>query len=93
MTFHYDHDADALEIRLADGIVAHTIVIDSGTQVDVDEHGAALSIEVIRPARRVPVNEIIERFGLEHDDVEILRSLWAENVRLPFETAHELAVA
>ena len=91
--FLYDKDANALEIRLADGIVARTVEVDSGTLVDVNEAGAALSIEVIQPARPVPIEEIIERFGIADREADVLRSLWSDSARYPFETARELVVA
>ena len=93
MRFSYDKDADALDISLAEGVVARTVEIDSGTLVDVDVAGAALAIEIIRPARPVPIEQIIERFEVDDREADVLRSLWADTKRYPFETARELATA
>jgi len=84
MTLEYDKTADALEILLADGIVARTVELDPGTLVDVDEHGDPLSIEIIHPMRRWPLEEILDRFEVEEHDAEILSALWNERSRYPF---------
>jgi uncharacterized protein YuzE len=91
MIFEYDKDADALEITLRNAIVARTVEIDAGTLVDVDEAGVAVSIEVIRPARVLPIDQIVGRFQLADDDIAVLRSMWTENGPYPFE-AHEFAL-
>jgi len=93
MTFRYDRDADALDITLSGGIVCRTVGIDSGTLVDVDEHGRALAIEIIRPARAWPLDEILDRFGVADEDATVLRTLWNEESRYPFEEPAALALA
>lgn len=63
-----------MEIGLRDGIAARTVDVDAGTLVDTDVHGTILVIEV-RPARRLPLEEILHTFDVEQDDAEILRAL------------------
>lgn len=93
MTLEYDRDADALAIVIADdGLVSRTDEIDSGTLVDIDEHGRVLVIEVIRPARPWPVDTIIERYALDDADVAVLRGLGGTPA-LEFAEAATLAVA
>ncbi len=41
----YDPQADALYVRLAAGRVAHTIQVDDGYSVDLDEQGRPVGIE------------------------------------------------
>lgn len=84
MTFDYDQRADALDIRLGDTLVARTEQIDPGTLVDLDEHGRIVSIEVIRPARRWPLDEILDRFEIAEVDAHVLRDLWSAPDRYPF---------
>ncbi len=77
--YRYDQNADALDIRLREGAtVARTEQIDSGTLIDLDQDGDVIAIEVVRPARRWPLSEILERFTVDEGQAEILRSLWAE---------------
>src|SRR5438067_2797807 len=93
--YRYDKDADALDIRLredGDAIAARTVEIDSGTMVDLDEHGAAISIEVLRPARPWPLTEILERFTIDEEQADLLRGLWSEG-RYPFADSAELGAA
>jgi len=75
MEMIYDTDADALEIILGLGIVCRTIQIDAGTLVDVDEHGDVVSLEVLRPARPWPLDEILGRFAIAERDAEQLRAM------------------
>lgn len=60
----YDLDADALYVRLSSGTVASTVEVDSGTLADLDHDGALVGIEIIRPHRIWPLDEIITRFGV-----------------------------
>jgi uncharacterized protein YuzE len=71
----YDNEADALAIRLADGIVDRTVEVEPGTLVDVDAAGSVLVIEVIQPARRWPLDEVLARFEIEDADAAILRGI------------------
>lgn len=74
----YDQEADALYLKLQTGrLVARTIEIDPGTMVDVDETGELTGIEVIRPARDWPLDEIIDRFGIDEGTAAVLRQLAA----------------
>ncbi len=57
MRIEYDADVDALYVRLRIGLTARTLEIDTGTLVDLDETGLALGVEVLRPARRWPLDE------------------------------------
>lgn len=76
MQLIYDNEADALEIKLGTGIVERTIEVDAGTLVDVDASGHVFTVEVIRPARRWPLDEILERFPIAREDAKVLRAIW-----------------
>lgn len=69
----YDADADELYLRLADCRVAHTVEVDSGTLVDLDSAGRLVGIEVIRPDRARPLEDILHRFGVSPKDAAELR--------------------
>ncbi len=45
MKLTYDLEADALVARLAEGAVARTVEVDSGTLVDVDAAGRVLTAD------------------------------------------------
>jgi uncharacterized protein YuzE len=88
MKFQYDQEADALMITIKDGLVARTEMVDSGTLLDLDQQGTLLGIEVIRPARDWPLDEILSRYEMSEADSQALRALWraegGEDTRYPF---------
>jgi uncharacterized protein YuzE len=91
MRFHYDQAVDVLDIEFADdALVSRTEQVEAGTLVDVDQNGRVVAIEVIRPARRWALEEIIGRFALADDDADVLRSLWTEPNAFPFAEPTEL---
>jgi len=93
MKLVYDNEADALAISLADGIVNRTVEVDSGTLVDVDVGGRVLSIEVIQPARRWPLDRVLDRFPIAPSDAAMLRGIWAGDETLELSEPAPLAIA
>jgi len=93
MKLLYDTQADALDINLSDGIVARTEEIDAGTFVDLDAHGGLLAIEVLGPARRWPLEEIVERFSIDDEIAETLRAIRGTSVRLTLTETEPLVLA
>jgi uncharacterized protein YuzE len=81
MTFTYDNDANALAIGFGTGTVAQTIEYDSGTLVDVDADGQIVTIEVINPARRWPLDEIAADFEVGEDVLRVLRHMFGGSGR------------
>lgn len=77
MRLTYDLEADTLAVELAEGAVACTVEVDSGTLVDVGADGCIRSIEVLHPARRWPLDEVLGRFALEPSDRAMLTGMWA----------------
>jgi len=86
MRFDYDESADALYIAVSDdeSHVARTVQIDTGTLVDVDEKGSVVGIEVLRPARDWPMQEIIDTYTLPLDVVKRLRFFFGPDA--PYKT-------
>lgn len=76
MRFDYDSDANALAISLREGTVARTEQIDSGTLVDLDASDHLLTIEVLSPARRWPLDQIADRYGIGDADLRVLRAMF-----------------
>src|SRR4051794_19562911 len=94
MTFSYDQAADALEISIRDNVyVDRTVELDSGTLVDVDRHGDAIAVEVLRPARQWPLEELLGRFRLSEEDTAMLRSLWGSDGSYAFGSPDNVLVA
>lgn len=93
MTFQYDREVDALDITIAEGIVARTVEVDRGTLVDLDAAGNLVAIEVIRPTRRWPLDEILAAYDLAESDAAVLRELWSDNKPYPFAEPARLAYA
>jgi uncharacterized protein YuzE len=89
----YDNEADALAIRLADGIVDRTIEVEPGTLVDVGAGGCVLVIEVIQPARRWPLDEVLRRFPITDADAAVLRGIQGGDDALSLAEPAPLAVA
>jgi uncharacterized protein YuzE len=72
----YDQQADALYIALTeDAEVVRTVEIDPGTLVDVGSGGRLLGVEIIRPARPWPVDEILRQFHADPAAARLLRLL------------------
>lgn len=75
MRLSYDTEADALAIFLEVGVVDRTIEVETGTMVDVDAGGRALTIEVLRPARPWPLEDLLSRFELAESDRDVISEL------------------
>jgi uncharacterized protein YuzE len=76
MKVGYDLQADALYITLKEQAeVARTIQVDPGTLVDLDSRGNLIGVEVIRPARPWPLDEILNQFSTSDANAHLLRLL------------------
>ena len=89
MLLIYDNDSDALYVSFRDGVrVDRTEQIDPGTLIDLDRAGEIVGIEVLRPARAWPIDEILSRFPVAESDALLLRSVFERSVsnerRYPF---------
>ncbi len=74
MHSQYDHEADALYITLTDAEVARTVELDPGTLVDVDRHGAPVGVEVLRPAREWPEDQLL-KLGVDPTSLRLMLEL------------------
>jgi uncharacterized protein YuzE len=72
----YDNDGDALYIRFTDETVSRTVEVDSGTLVDLDDSGELIGVEVLRPARAWPLQEVLTRFPAPAEDRALLEALF-----------------
>ena len=58
MKIEYDDDVDALYIRIQNKEVFRTREIEEGVNVDLDEQGAVIGLEIIGAAERYDRNDI-----------------------------------
>lgn len=77
MRFQYDTSADALYIYLREREhVARTVEIDGSTNVDLDEDGGLLGIEVLAPGTLWPLEQVLYRHPLDLGDVRALMAAY-----------------
>ena len=58
MKIEYDREVDALYIRLQEKNVARTVEIDEGLNIDLDEKGKLIGLEVLDAAERYTLTDI-----------------------------------
>lgn len=59
MRIDYDTTAGALSFEVSDEPVVRTVTLDSETLVDLDAAGRVVAVEVLRPERPWPVDQIL----------------------------------
>jgi uncharacterized protein YuzE len=62
---HFDEQADALYVRLADSSIVESEELRPGLIVDLDERGEVMGLEILDVAQRVPAAD------LKHTDFEV----------------------
>ena len=58
MKIEYDKEVDALYIRIQEKKVSHTKEIDEGINLDIDEDGKVVGLEIIVVAERYKLEDI-----------------------------------
>jgi uncharacterized protein YuzE len=58
MKIEYDQEVDALYIRLQQKYVARTLEIEEGLNLDLDENGRLIGLEVLNAAERYSLSDI-----------------------------------
>ncbi len=58
MKIEYDNEIDALYIRLQEKTVNHTIEIEEGLNIDLDESGKMIGLEVLDAAEKYSLADI-----------------------------------
>lgn len=53
MKLHYDQEADAIYLRLREGIISESDEVEKGIVLDFDENGEVLSIEILSISKRL----------------------------------------
>ena len=80
MKIEYDREVDALYIRLQEKYVARTIEIEEGLNLDLDENGKLIGLEVLDATERYTLADLFnistenlilgERSGVEERHIE-----------------------
>ena len=75
MKIEYDKEVDALYVRLQEKYVARTVEIEEGLNLDLDEHGKFVGLEVLDATQRYSLADIFnistENLILEKEVVEV----------------------
>lgn len=58
MRIEYDREVDALYVRLQEKYVARTIEIEEGLNLDLDENGKLIGLEVLDATARYSLTDI-----------------------------------
>ena len=58
MKIEYDRDVDALYVRLQEKYVARTVEIEEGLNLDLDENGKLVGLEILDATQRYSLADI-----------------------------------
>lgn len=58
MKIEYDKEVDALYVRLQEKYVARTVEIEDGLNLDIDDEGKLIGLEVLDATRRYSLSDI-----------------------------------
>lgn len=67
-----DLEVDAAYIGLSDAAVARTVELSDQVLVDLDEFGVAVGIEVLDRSVPLPLSELVERYHVRSEVVDLL---------------------
>jgi len=74
MKIEYDKEVDALYVILQEKYVARTVEIEEGLNLDIDDEGKLIGLEVLDATRRYSLSDIFnistENLILDKDKVE-----------------------
>ena len=73
MKIEYDREVDALYVRLQEKYVERTIEIEEGINIDLDESGKLIGIEILDATERYSLSDIFnistENLTLDNKDI------------------------
>ena len=58
MKIEYDREVDALYVRLQEKFVAKTVEVDEGINIDFDEGGRLIGLEILDATERYALSDI-----------------------------------
>ena len=77
MQLEVDREAGLAYLRRTDLPVAQTIEVSEAINVDIDETGRLIGVEVVDFTEFLDADALVSRFGLDQIEIGILRSLSA----------------
>ncbi|NLX25114.1 MAG: DUF2283 domain-containing protein [Lentisphaerae bacterium] len=73
MKIEYDREVDALYVRLQEKYVHKTLEIEGGLNIDLDENGKLIGVEILDATQRYSLADVFnvstENLILENDEV------------------------
>lgn len=73
ITIEVDTVLHAAYIQLSESEVVRTIHYNDEIQIDLDEHGVAVGIEVLDESAPLPFTDLCDRFHVHSDVIDLLR--------------------
>lgn len=73
ITIEVDTALDAAYIRLSDKAIVRTIAHNDDINIDLDQYGVVVGIEVLSERAPLPFTDLGDRYHVHHDVVELLR--------------------
>lgn len=70
-----DHVAEAAYVRFNDAEVARTVAFNEEINIDLDQFGVVVGIEVLTLGAEIPFSALITEYHVESKKVELLRLL------------------
>jgi uncharacterized protein YuzE len=68
-----DITADCAYIRLSDQPVVRSVSVTDAVVVDIDQYNMVVGIEVLELGAELPFQQLVDRFHVHSDVIEILR--------------------
>lgn len=75
ITVSVDQVADAAYIRLSESAVENTVEVNDEVLVDLDSMRVVVGIELLQISAEIPFTELVEKFHVHSQQVELLRLL------------------
>lgn len=68
-----DTALDAAYIRLSDKTITRTVAHNDDINIDLDEFGVAVGVEVLSERAPLPFTELVDKYHVRNNVVELLR--------------------
>ena len=90
ITVRIDELAEAAYVRFTDHRVCRTEEFDDATNVDLDEHGMVVGVELLDLSVSIPFDRLSERFHIDSKAIDMLREIAACQGRVTYTASDHL---